>query len=194
MSVEGIIDRIIADAEAEAREIISGAESEAQGISEDGRREAERYFESQKSQLDEQYRREKERAVLNKRLEQRKNMLQARQKWMDRAFTDAYEMLVGQQLSEYRDLITSLIVKVSQTKDEEVVFGKKGDTKYLEGLIKDLNNKTKGKFTLLKKKGDFPWGFVLRKGKVEINMSIDSLFKYKRTDLEQRAWEIFNAE
>ena len=29
MSVEGIIDRIIADAEAEAREIISGAESEA---------------------------------------------------------------------------------------------------------------------------------------------------------------------
>ena len=194
MSVEGIVDRIIADAEAEAKKIMDSAQEEARSISEEGKREAEKYFEKQKSLLDEKYRREKERMVLNKRLDQRKNMLRARQKWMDRAFSDAYKMLVDQPLSGYKQLVISLIDRVSHSQGEEVVFGRKGEEKFLEGLIKELNKRKKRKFTLSKERRDFPWGFVLKKEKVEINMSIDSLFKYKRVDLEQKAWEIFNAD
>lgn len=193
MSVEGIIDRIIADAEAEAKKIIDEAEQEASAIKEKGKKEAEEYYERQLHLIDEKYRREKERAILNKRLEQRKNMLQARQKWMDRAFQDAYKRLVDQPKSDYKDLLIALIKRVSHTKDEEVIFGKKGEKKILEEIVAQLNNKDSGNFTLSKERRDFPWGFVLKKGKVEINMSIDSLFKYKRTDLEQKAWEIFNA-
>ena len=193
MSVEGIIDRIIADAQEEARSIIHGAEKEAGALEKDGMREADEYFKRRKSQLDENYRREKERAILNKRLDQRKNMLQARQKWMDRAFSDAFEKLAEQPLEEYKGLVINLITKVSRTKDEEVVFGKKGDAGFLEGVVSELNKKTKGKFSLSKKRGDFQWGFILKKEKVEINMSIDSLFKYKRTELERKVWEIFNA-
>ncbi len=193
MSVEGIIDRIIADAEAEAKKIIDDAEQEAGIVKEKGKKEAEDYYERQLHLLDEKYRREKERAILNKRLEQRKNMLQARQKWMDRAFQDAYKRLVDQPKSDYKDLLIALIKRVSHTKDEEVIFGKKGEKKILEEIVAQLNSKDGGNFILSKERRDFPWGFVLKKGKVEINMSIDSLFKYKRTDLEQKAWEIFNA-
>jgi vacuolar-type H+-ATPase subunit E/Vma4 len=193
MSVEGIIDRILADAQEEARSIIHGAENEAGALEKEGMREADEYFERRKAQLDEHYRREKERAILNKRLDQRKNMLQARQKWMDRAFSDAFKMLVDQPLDEYKELVISLIAKVSRSNDEEVVFGKKGDAKFLEKLITELNKKTKGKFSISKKRGDFPWGFILKKEKVEINMSISSLFKYKRSELERKVWEIFNA-
>jgi V/A-type H+-transporting ATPase subunit E len=193
MSVEGIIDRIIADAEAEAKKIIDEAKQEASAIKEKGKKEAEEYYERQLHLIDEKYRREKERAILNKRLEQRKNMLQARQKWMDRAFQDAYKRLLDQPKSDYKDLLIALIKRVSHTKDEEVIFGKKGEKKILEEIVAQLNNKDSGNFTLSKERRDFPWGFVLKKGKVEINMSIDSLFKYKRTDLEQKAWEIFNA-
>ena len=193
MSVEGIIDRIIADAQEEARSIIRGAEKEAGALEKEGMREADEYFERRKSQLDEHYRREKERAVLNKRLDQRKNMLQARQKWMDKAFSDAFEKLTEQPLEEYKGLVITLITKVSRTNDEEVIFGKKGDAKILDGIVTELNTKVKGKFSLSKKRGDFPWGFVLKKEKVEINMSIDSLFKYKRAELERKVWEIFNA-
>ena len=121
-----------------------------------------------KSQLDEHYRREKERAILNKRLDQRKNMLQARQKWMDRAFSDAFEKLTEQPLEEYKGLVINLITKVSRTNDEDVVFGKKGDAKFLEGVVAELNKKTKAKFSVSKKRGDFPWGFILKKEKVEI--------------------------
>ncbi|KPJ83479.1 MAG: hypothetical protein AMS17_17495 [Spirochaetes bacterium DG_61] len=192
MSVEGIIDRIIADAEEEAKKIIHDAEKEADVIREKGKEEAEHYYEKQKSLLDEKYRREKERAVLNKRLEQRKNMLQARQKWMDRAFHDAYRRLVDQPMVEYEKLVLSLVQRVSQTKDEELIFGKKGDKKLLNRIVELLNSKG-GKYTLAQARRDFSWGFVLRKGKVELNMSIDSLFKYKRNDLEQKAWEIFHA-
>jgi V/A-type H+-transporting ATPase subunit E len=193
MSVEGIIDRIIADAEAEAKKIIDEAKQEASAIKEKGKKEAEEYYERQLHLIDEKYRREKERAILNKRLEQRKNMLQARQKWMDRAFQDAYKRLVDQPKSDYKDLLIALIKRVSHTKDEEVIFGKKGEKKILEEIVAQLNKKDGGNFTLSKERRDFTWGFVLKKGKVEINMSIDSLFKYKRADLEQKAWEIFNA-
>ncbi|MCK5568732.1 MAG: DUF3552 domain-containing protein, partial [Spirochaetes bacterium] len=145
MSVEGIIDRIVADAQEEARSIIHEAEKEAGALEKEGMREAEEYFEQRKSQLDEHYRREKERAILNKRLDQRKNMLQARQKWMDMAFSEAFKKLTEQPLDEYKGLVIKLITKVSRTNDEEVIFGKKGDAKLLEGVVAELNKKAKGK-------------------------------------------------
>ncbi|KKL13670.1 hypothetical protein LCGC14_2523440 [marine sediment metagenome] len=103
------VARFGADAQEEAGSIIHGAEKEAGALEKEGMREADEYFERRKSQLDEHYRREKERAVLNKRLDQRKNMLQARQKWMDRAFSDAFEKLTGQPLEEYKGLVIKLI-------------------------------------------------------------------------------------
>jgi len=194
MSVEGIIDRIIADAGEKAKNIIEEAEGEAESILAKGRQEAEEYFDRQKKRLDEKYKREKERRILNRRLDRRKNMLQARQKWMNKAFSIAYQNLIDQKAEEYKRLIASLIEKVSVSKDEEIVFGKKGDDTLIEEIVKSLNSSKNMKFTRAAQRGEFPWGFVLRKGKVEINMSIDSLFKYKRTDLEQEAWGLFNAD
>lgn len=194
MSVEGIKDRIIADAKKEAVKIIDHAKEEAKSIIDTGKREAEEYFEKKRTLLEDEYRKEKERAILNKRLELRKKLLEARQVWMDRAFSDAYKRLVDQDLKEYKDLMVLLISKVSRSKDEQIIFGKKGEHKYLKEIVDELNEKTKGDFTLSKVRRDFPWGFVLKRESVETNMSIDSLFKYKRNDLEQKAWELFNAD
>jgi V/A-type H+-transporting ATPase subunit E len=194
MSVEGIIERIIAEAETEAKQITSDAQREAQSIREQGKREAEEYFEKQKALLEEKYKKETERRVLTKRLDQRKNLLNARQKWMDRAFSNAYQKLFDQPFADYKNLMVTLVQKVSQTKDEVILFGQKGEGNFLEEVIGELNEKTKGNFSLSKKRGDFPWGFILLKDKVEVNMSIDSLFRYKRNDLEQKAWEIFHAD
>ncbi len=194
MSVEGIKDRIIADAKKEAENIINHAKEEAKSIIETGKREAQEYFGKRRKLLEDEYRKEKERAILNKRLELRKKLLEARQVWMDRAFADAYKRLVDQDLKEYKDLMVQLISKVSRSRDEEIIFGKKGEDVYLKEIVDELNEKTKGDFTLSKARRDFPWGFVLKRGSVETNMSINSLFKYKRNDLEQKAWELFNAD
>jgi V/A-type H+-transporting ATPase subunit E len=194
MSVEGIQARIIEDATKEAKEIIDRAQAEARTILAAGKSEAEEYYERQIKLLDEQYRREKERTILSKRLELRKKLLDARQHWMDTAFHDAYQGLVEQDDAKYKNLMIALIGKVSSRRDEEIIFGKKGSQKLLKEIVDGLNKKTGGSFTLSKQRGNFPWGFILRKGSIETNMSIDSLFKYKRGDLEQRAWEIFNAD
>ncbi len=193
MSVEGIIDRILSDARAKAEEIRNEAKSRVSAIIEDGKREAEKYFQTQRRQIEERYSREMEHAVLNRRLEQRKRVLQARQKWMDRAFETAYKKLVDQPFSEYGELMRNLINKVSTTKDEVIVFGQKGEEKDLKKIVDALNRESGCKFTLAAQRGNFPWGFVLRKGKIETSMSVDSLFRYKRNDLEQKAWELFNA-
>jgi vacuolar-type H+-ATPase subunit E/Vma4 len=194
MSVEGIIEKIIADARSEVRKIIEESEREAGAIHEEEKREAAAYFEKQKGLLDEHYRKEKERAVLNKRLEMRKTTLGTRQEWMDKAFADAYRRLVDQPLGEYKQTLLQMIGSASQSKDEEVCFGRKGDRKFFEEVIRELNGKTGGRFTLSPEDGGFPWGFILKKGKVVVNVSIDSLFKYRRTDFEQKAWELFNAD
>ena len=113
---------------------------------------------------------------------------------MDTAFDEAYQTLVGQDDKENRDLMVNLIAKVSSHKDEEIIFGKKGDKKILKEIVDRLNSKSGGAYTLSKERRDFQWGFVLKRGSIETNMSIDSLFKYKRDDLEQKAWEIFDAD
>lgn len=194
MSVEGIIDRIISDANTQAEKITREAQEQAAVIHEKGKKEAEEYYERQRSKLNDKYNKEKERSVLNKRLEQRKHVLKARQEWMDRAFSNAYKKLLEQPFSEYKELLKKLILRVSSTNSETVIFGNKGGEKDLRKIIDELNKKTGGSFTLSDKRGNFLWGFVLQKGKVETNMSVESLFKYKRDDLEQRAWELFNAE
>jgi len=193
MSLEGIIERIYSDARKEAEKIIADAEKEARSIEEQCKKEAEEYFLRQKEALQESYNRKKERVMLTRRLEVRKSMLKVKQDWMEKAFSLAYKKLLDQPFEDYRALMITLIKRFSQSGDEEVVFGKKGDDKFLKDLIDELNKKYATRFTLSSKRGDFSWGFILRKGKVETNMSIDSLFRYKRMDLEQRAWELFEA-
>ncbi len=194
MSVEGIIDRIISDARHEADNIMGEAEHQAKLIEEENGREAQEYFEKQRELLDERYRKDKERAILNRRLEERKSVLASRQAWMDRAFEDARKRLVEQPMKEYQQLMSQLIDTVSSSRDEEIQFGKKGQDKELKTIVNELNKAKGSKFTFAAERGDFPWGFVLRKGKVETSMSIESLFKYKRNDLEQKAWELFDAD
>ena len=69
--------------------------------------------------LDERYRKEMQRAILNRRLEQRKQILSKRQHWMDRAFEESRRKLIDQPLKEYQRLMKDLIPRVSSTKDEE---------------------------------------------------------------------------
>ena len=194
MSVEGIIDRIMTDAKGEVESILTEARRQAKAIQEDNEREAQEHYDRQRELLDEKYRKDKERAILNRRLEERKSVLMNRQTWMDRAFEEARSRLVDQPIEEYQQLMKQLISTVSYARDEEVQFGTKGDEKVLKSILSELNRETGGKFTLAGERGESPWGFILRKGKVETNMSIESLFKYKRNDLEQKAWEIFNAD
>ena len=194
MSVEGIIDRILSDAKGEVDSILSEARQQGKAIQEENEREAQAYYDRQHELLEEKYRKEKERAILNRRLDERKSVLQTRQTWMDRAFDEARSRLVDQSMNEYGQLMKQLIVAVSSARDEEVQFGTKGEDKELTSLVNELNRETGGSFSIAKERGDFSWGFILRKGKVETNMSIESLFKYKRNDLEQKAWELFDAD
>jgi len=194
MSVEGIIDRIIKDAKREADDIMGEAKRQALAIDKDNEQDAQEYYERQRELLHERFRKEKERAILNRRLEQRKRILTTRQAWMDRAFDEARKKLLEQPIKEYKQLAKSLIAHVSSTRNEEILFGTKGGDGDVKAIVSELNRETGGTFSLADKRGDFEWGFVLRKGKVETNMSIESLFKYKRNDLEQKAWELFDAD
>jgi vacuolar-type H+-ATPase subunit E/Vma4 len=194
MSVEGIIDRIMSDAKGEVDNILGEAREQGKAIQEENKREAQEYYDRQRELLDEKYSKEKQRAILNRRLDERKRVLQTRQTWMDRAFDEARNRLIDQTMGEYGQLMKQLISAVTSARDEEIQFGTKGEVKELSSLITELNRETGGSFTMAKERGEFSWGFILRKGKVETHMSIESLFKYKRNDLEQKAWELFNAD
>jgi len=194
MSFEGIQARIVDDAKKEAKAIIDAAQKEAKAALAAGKSDAEEYYERHRKLLDEEYRKQKERTILSKRLELRKKLLDRRQRWMDTAFEEAYKALVDQDEKKYRDLMIDLITKVSPHRDETVIFGKKGEAKLFGEIVDGLNKKSGSTFALSKERGNFSWGFMLKKGNIETNMSIDSLFKYKRDDLEQRSWEIFDAD
>lgn len=193
MSIKSILERILSDAEKEAYKIIKKAEDEANSIIEKEKQEAEEYFKNRLMEIEQHYKREKERAILNTRLEVRKNILGAKQRWMDRAFNEAFEKLKNETLEEYSNHIKSMLGTITDVKDGELSFGKKGDDNFLKKLVDEINRREKTNFKLMKNRENFDWGFILRKGKVETNFSLESLFTYSRPEIEQKAWGIFNA-
>ncbi len=193
MSIESILERILSDAQSEADEIIKKAEEEAKRIIEKEKSEAEEYFKKRLSEIDHHYKREKERAILNKRLEVRKNILGAKRGWMNKAFEEAFDRLKNESIEEYSTHIKGLIKSIPDVKDGELIFGRKGDDNFLKKLVDEINKREKTSFKLIKDREDFEWGFILRRGKIETNLSLESLFTYSRADIEQKAWEILNA-
>ena len=81
---------------------------------------------------------------------------------------------------------SSLLVESVETGTEEVIVGKadKGiiDSKVISAANKKLGRK--GNLTLSKTSGSMAGGFILRRGKVDLNLSFDGLVEHAREGLE----------
>lgn len=195
MSLEKIIERIQNDAQNQVNEIKDRASAAADEIIEKAKADAgalrAQIVEKAKSEAEQR----KQRIISTARLDFRKSLLAEKQKAIDAAFQGALGSLINMESAKYQEILKNMILVNIHTGHEEVILSKRDRARLGDNLVRAINRQLsksgkKASLTLSKDTYDIQGGFVLRRGKIELNSSFESLFKSFRGELESEVSKI----
>ncbi len=199
MSLEKILERIERDAQNEAEKIKNRATASANELLKKAEAEAEalKSQASEKAKGDAEQR--KQRIIATARLDLRKALLAEKQNAIDAAFKEAVESLVNRNNADYRRTLKAMILPHVQAGNEEIILSERDKARLGKGFLKELNSELakggkKGNLRISQDKYNMLGGFILRRGKIELNSSFESLFKSSRDELESEVSKILFPE
>jgi len=179
MEAEQVVQKILDDAKAKAAEIIAAGQKDLQAEKDKFDAELKSYDEQTKA-LAKQAGEDTELQIMaSARMENANDLLAKKMELLDDVFSQAVEQIVNLPDGEYLGLMQKLMTQAIKTGKEEVVVSKdekRIDTSFLKKVSDGLK--------LSDEKGDFKAGFVLKDGKVKINVSVDILLAAARRELE----------
>ena len=189
MSVDKIKAKILSDAQAEVQKI----EAEiAQKVKKIQAEQGESVAAINKEAEEEGRWRAKDRLkkdLASAELELRKDLLEQKQKLIQKVFDKTLKHLARLKGEQYEKLIADLLLKTVQVGDEQVIFFSGDGHKLRDEFLEEVNSRLvkegkKGALRLIREDRDMLGGFVLRRGKREVNCSIKALISTVREDLE----------
>ena len=191
MSIESLVDKIIADSRLACSRIEKRASDEVKACEAEGEREAQRIVDEAKERAARRAMEQRQRMISMAELEDRKEVLGAKQQMIEDAFGRAIERILSLHATDYGNFLIKLILQADPEGDEEVLFNAKDRDRLGDGWIKPLNqsldqNKRKAKMTIAKETRSMQGGVILRRGRKEINCSLESVILSKRNELETK--------
>ncbi len=180
-----ITEKILKDAEEQARKILKEAEEEAASILEDAEKEKSFILESAKKEAEEAYRKEKEKRVGLELIELRKKVLSARREIVDSAFSTAIKKLEEEGKEDYLNHMANFIMALDLKGSFDVVPGK-SESRIDDGFVKELSKRTGLELNLKEADANLKSGFLLRQGKVEINLAPSVIIPTLKDELEDQ--------
>ena len=195
MDAEQVVEKILADAKAEAEKIKKQADdkeaAEKAKLNEqlsDYKKQTELL--AQKAGED-----KKAHLLAAARMDIAKDYLAEKRKILDEVFAQARQKLQNLPDGEYCKLMTKLMLKAVETGDEEVIVDKNEkriDQELINQVNKQLPSNGKGHLRLSDQRQDLGGGFILRRGKIKNNVSFEVLLAQARRALEiELAKELF---
>ena len=187
MDAEQVIQKILADAQAEADKITSQAEQEEQG--EQARFDDElAEYRKQTEVLARKAGEEKRSHMLAAaRMEIAKLYLAEKRKLLGEVIGQARTQLKGLSDDDYRKMMSALLLKAVETGDEEVIVDKNEtriDRSFIKHINRELGSGYRGNLTLAEKGQDIGAGFILRRGNIMNNASLQVLLEQAGNSLE----------
>ncbi len=197
MSAEKILEKILADAKADAVEIQKKAELEAaSNVSQSEAAVKLRVEAIEKKTVADSAEIERRR-MLTASLDARKNSLARRRELMDRAFSVALDQFNNLSDSDYTELVTKLVVAASETGTEKVIVPSKDEKRYKgeKSVLTSLNAALiaagkVGKLTFGGTSSSFSGGVLLSGTITDIDCSFESLVAEFREDHEMEVANI----
>jgi V/A-type H+-transporting ATPase subunit E len=139
---------------------------------------------------------EKSHILAAARMDIAKQYLAEKRKILGEVFEQARRQLQDLPDEEYRALIKKLILDAVETGDEEVVVDtkeKRIDREFIKKINSELASGKKGDLRLSDQKQDIGAGFILKRGKIKTNVSMEVLLGQARKELEiELAKELFS--
>ncbi len=187
MEAQQVIDKILNEARSEADAIRSEAESKANSMRSSTESELSEYRQESERLAQESGADKIERMKAQGRMQARKEMLSQKAQLLNDVFTEVRNRIHSLDEHAYKELMSNLMVKAVETGDEEVLVGRE-ETRIDQGLVKQVNRKLvngfKGNLMLSEERADIEAGFLLRRGKVQVNVSTDVLVSMLRDAME----------
>ena len=180
---QNMIDKILADAKAEAKIITDAATREAEAVLEAAKAKAQK--ESQA--LSELAQAEADKAaakhlppaeILAKRMKLTQN-----QPIMEEVIAEAKAKLLPLTDVEYKVIIIGMLDKAEIDKDSEIIFSKKDKDSFGKEIASNG-------YKISEETRDINGGFIVKKGDIEYNYSFESIISVEKEDIEQIAAEI----
>ena len=195
MDPKGVIDKILGDAQGQADEIQSEAEKEQALEQSKLEAQLEAYKEQTKQFAKKAAEEEKSHLLAAARMDIAKENLSEKRKILDDVFDKAQSQLQKLPNDQYLELCKKLILEAVETGDEEVIVDN-NETRIDENFISQVNGKLgsegNGNLKLSGEKANIGGGFILKRGRIKTNVSVDVLLEQARKELEiSIAKEIF---
>ena len=189
MAIDRIVRKIMEDAEAEAKALLAKADREAERVrAEAAKTVAEIEKKAQEAAVREadEHRR---RVVSRAQADMRKELLSVKQGLIADAFQRALRAFTELKEDKFRALMEKLLLECLEDGDEEVIVAPHDNLEDWTSLLAEVNRKLsaqkrKGALVLSQERREMAGGFVLRKGKVEINCDLKLIVESMREGLE----------
>ena len=195
MEAEQVVEKILADARAEADKIKKQADDKEAGEQNKLSEQLDEYKKQTEILAQQAGEDEKSHILAAARMNIAKEYLVEKRKILDKVFEQARQQLQNLPDEEYHALIKKLLLDAVETGDEEVVVDT-NEGRISEELIKEINQQLssdrKSSLKLSDQRLDLGAGFILTRGKIKTNVSIEVLLDQARKELEiQLAKELF---
>jgi len=193
MGVKEVTEKILTEANSQAEAIKADADNKVKHLKDRAVEELSDFEKETASLETKAFDSARSTVLAAARMDIAKQNLQTRRDYIDEVFVKAAEAVKNMQDSEYANLMEKLVISAVITGDEEIVTDA-GDTRLGADFLKAVNSKLgeKGNLTIAADKADIGAGFILRRGKVRTNASIEVLLGQAREKLEtELANELF---
>ena len=187
MEAQQVIDKILTDANAEAEKITQKAQEKQAGEQAKLDEQLAEYRKQTEALAEKAAKDEKSHLLAAARMQIAKEYLAEKRKILDDVFEQARAHVQELPDEEYHKLMTKLMAEAVETGDEEVVIGneeKRIDASFIEQANSKLAKTGKGNLKLATDKHNLGGGFLLRRGKIKTNVSVDVLLDQTRKNLE----------
>jgi V/A-type H+-transporting ATPase subunit E len=195
MEGQQVIEKILADAKAEAEKIKKQAR-EKEAVEQAKLKEQLREFDKQTQAIAQKTGEDKKAHLLAAaRMDIARQLLAEKRKILDEVFAQARQHLENLSDEQYCKLMTKLMLKAVESGDEEVVIDneeKRIDQKFIKNINQQLAPGRKGNLRLSEDRDNIEAGFILKRGKIKNNVSVEVLLAQARRELEiELAKELF---
>lgn len=195
MGIEDILARIESDAAREIEKARAAAEAQKATIMAEAQAAADAIITTAAREARQHKERTIERLISAARLEARNRLLAAKQKFIDLAFEQALESVRRLHDDKYRKLLMNLLVKNVDRGDESVVVSERDAIRLGADFMEEVNREIertkspsgkarKGHLKLVTQKAETEGGFILRSGRLEVNMTFSAMLKAVRDRIE----------
>jgi len=197
MDAKEVVEKILSDARAEAEKISTEANSTRAAQQAELDKELAAYHNKTAELAEAAAQDKRARLLASARMEISKANLAKKRELLDEVFATAQERIKNLSNGEYLDLMSKLMVKAVETGEEEVIVDEQDnriDQSFIKTVNRQLGSGYKGNLRLSETRANLGGGFVLKRGKIRINVTLPVLIADARQSLEtELANELFGS-